>query len=538
MAGASSPCRGDMKVGIYNRWIDTLGGGEQTLGAFALALAERHDVEVISHSAMDWERFRDTLGFDLSSIPTRVVPFDSDYRSVQSLTRTYDLFVNCSYLDLVRSFAPLNVMQVFFPDELREDRSPPPLPARPTGWSDVLAIGGLYDLEQHRGVSYAWSDGAARFAVRPAVPGDPFTLTVTVASNRPRQFSSASMWLVVDDMTITDHVTIPAQGFVRVEVTIPGELTGLSPMFVDVHSDTFDPSEAHGDRRPMLGLRISDVTMRRHQRSENDGISMRRATGVSGSSVFARWSKRWRAEEALDSYDLLLANSLFTQRWIARRYGRASELLYPPVQVGQFAPLPKRNQIISVGRFFVAGHGKKQLEMIALFRRLCDEGLEGWEYHLVGGTSNDFGYFRECVHAADGYPIHFHPDAPLRELARLYGESALCWNATGYGEDPERDPDRFEHFGMTTVEAMASGCVPLAHARAGQPEVVEHLYSGILWESLDDLAAETIRLIDDTALRDAMSVAAVRRSGGFTHERFQVTLRRLLADLRPGDRRT
>jgi hypothetical protein len=29
------------------------------------------------------------------------------------------------------------------------------------------------------------------------------------------------------------------------------------------------------------------------------------------------------------------------------------------------------------------------------------------------------------------------------------------------GEDPERHPDRFEHFGITTVEAMSAGAVPV-----------------------------------------------------------------------------
>jgi glycosyltransferase involved in cell wall biosynthesis len=526
-----------MKVGIYNRWIDTLGGGEQTLGAFALALAERHDVEVISHDLIDWERFRDTLGFDLSSIPTRVVPSDEDYRPVQSLTKTYDLFLNCSYLDLIRSFARLNVMQVFFPDELREDRSPPPLPRRSSGPREVDAVGGLYDLEDHRGRLYAWSDGAARFAVRPPDPGGPCTLLLTVASNRPAQFPPATLCISVDGSTVGDRITLPAHGFVDIDVEIPGTRTKAPPMLVDVLSDTFPPNEAGEDLRPMLGVRIADVAVV-HRRQRSGRPRVRRAVGRPRSAAFARWSMRWRAEEALDTYDLLLANSLFTQRWVARRYGRASELLYPPVQVGQFAPRPKRKQVISVGRFFVAGHGKKQLEMIALFRGMCDQGLTDWEYHLVGGTHNDVSYFRRCAAAAEGYPIHLHPDAPLRELARLYGESVLFWNATGYGEDPDRDPERFEHFGMTTVEAMASGCVPLSYARAGQPEVLQHMQSGILWETMDELAAETTLLMNDPARCEAMSVAALHRSGDFTYERFPTTLHRLLADLHPGPRRT
>jgi glycosyltransferase involved in cell wall biosynthesis len=248
-----------------------------------------------------------------------------------------------------------------------------------------------------------------------------------------------------------------------------------------------------------------------------------------------RWTDHRRYVDAIETYDLLLSNSHFTQRWVAKRYGRASELLYPPVQVGQFAPSPKQHRIISVGRFFVDGHTKKQLEMIQLFRRLCDRGLTGWEYHLAGGTHHDSRsarYYEECGAAAVGYPITLHPDAPLSELVELYAGSTLYWNATGYGEDQDREPDRFEHFGMTTVEAMASGCIPLSYARAGQPEVIEHEQSGILWETLDELEAQTLALIVDPGRQRRLAAAAERRSGTFTFARFRDTLQRLLADTR------
>jgi glycosyltransferase involved in cell wall biosynthesis len=278
-----------------------------------------------------------------------------------------------------------------------------------------------------------------------------------------------------------------------------------------VRSDTFDPSIIGADTRSALGVRVA----------------------AAGSVDLERWTDHRRYVDTIGTYELLLSNSHFTQRWVAQRFGRSSELLYPPVQVGQFAPGAKQQRIISVGRFFVDGHTKKQLEMIQLFRRLCDQGLTGWEYHLAGGTHHDSRsaqYYEDCRAAAVGYPITLHPDVPLSELVELYAASALYWNATGYGEDPDLEPDRFEHFGMTTVEAMASGCVPLSYARAGQPEVIEHEQSGILWETLDELAAQTLALIDDPGRRRRLADAAQRRSSTFTLERFRTTLHRLLAD--------
>ena len=498
-----------MRVGIYNRWVDTLGGGEQTLGAFAAAFAGDAEVDLITHDPPDRTRFHDTLGVDLPGVRSRVVPYDRDhYRPVQEASRDYDLFVNCSYLDHVRAYARVNVLQVFFPPappDRSGDVTPLPHPDAP---ARLRAVAGLYPLERDRDGVYAWTDGHGRFEL--VAPDGPATLTLRLAANRP----GGATVTVACDGTPLATATLPPAGYADVRVEVPAGPRAGRARLVDLTSDTFAPP---GDVRERLGVRVGAAAVGAPR--PYDGLD--------------RWTPQHRYYDAVGTYDLLLANSHFTQRWIARRYGRASELLYPPVQVGRFAPGPKRPRIISVGRFFVEGHSKKQLEMIGVFRRLCDEGLTGWEYHVVGGTHHDAAareYFETCRAAAAGYPVVLHPDAPLAELVELYAGSALYWNATGYGEDPDVHPDRFEHFGMTTVEAMAGGCVPLSYARAGQPEVVEHDWSGVLWETLDDLAAATRALAADPARRARMAEAAVERSATFTDRRFRTTLRRLLAD--------
>lgn len=499
-----------MRVGIYNRWVDTLGGGEQTLGAFAAAFAGDAEVDLITHDPPDWDRFRATLGLDLAAVRSRVVPYDRDhYRPVQEASRDYDLFVNCSYLDHVRAYARVNVLQVFFPPappDHRGDVTPQPYAETP---ARLRAVAGLYPLERDRDGVYAWTDGHGRFEL--VAPEGPVTVTLRLAANRP---AGAAVTVAVDGTTLAT-ATLPRAGYTDVRVEVPAALRAGRAQLVDVTSDTFAPPR---DVRERLGVRVGAASA---------GPAPRPYDGLD------RWTPQHRYYDEVATYDLLLANSHFTQRWIAQRYGRASELLYPPVQVGQFAPGPKLPRIVSVGRFFVEGHSKKQLEMIGVFRRLCDEGLTGWEYHLAGGTHHDPAarrYVERCREAAAGYPVVLHTDVPLARLVELYASSALYWNATGYGEGPDVHPDRFEHFGMTTVEAMASGCVPLSYARAGQPEVVEHDWSGVLWETLDDLAAATLRLVADPARRARMARAAVERSATFTDRRFRATLRRLLAD--------
>ncbi len=521
-----------MRVGIYSRWIDTLGGGEQTLGAIAATLAQSHDVDIISHEAPDWDGFQDRLGFDLGGLTTRIVPYDPDhYRPVQAASKDYHLFINCSYLDTVRAYADVNVLQVFFPPEAPAsagDVTPPP--SRPDDQdARVRAIAGLYPLEREGGEVFAWTDGHARFELVAPAGQSAILVTLTVASNRPRGVPPAEVSIDVDGTTLRPATTLPRSGFVDVDVVVPRELMHGRAQLLDVRSDIFDPSRHQADVRTALGVRIAaaSATVLSPERARR----LRRRPPPRPARGIDRWTHLYRYHDAIATYDLILANSHFTQRWIARRFGRASELLYPPVQVGQFGPGPKRPQIISVGRFFVEGHSKKQLDMIHLFRRLCDAGLSGWTYCLVGGTHHDPAsaqYLEDCRKAAAGYPITLHPNASLDELVGRYAESSLYWNATGYGEDPDVDPDRFEHFGMTTVEAMASGCVPLSYARAGQPEVIEDGWSGVLWETIDEMSKGTLALIDDPVKRARMAAAAVERSKRFTYRQFSSTLERLL----------
>ena len=147
----------------------------------------------------------------------------------------------------------------------------------------------------------------------------------------------------------------------------------------------------------------------------------------------------------------------------------------------------KRPQILNVGRFFAGNHNKKHLVMVEAFKHMVDQGLTGWTLHLAGGTTSGEehkAYLDSVFEQANHYPITVHPDIPFAELSELYSTSAIYWHASGFGEDDQREPEKYEHFGITTVEAMAAGCVPVVIAKGGQPEIVQHGengFCGIPW---------------------------------------------------------
>jgi glycosyltransferase involved in cell wall biosynthesis len=218
----------------------------------------------------------------------------------------------------------------------------------------------------------------------------------------------------------------------------------------------------------------------------------------------------------------VVANSAYTARWIERRWDRPARVLHPPVF--PIPPREKRPWIAAVGRFAGGGRSKRQVEMVEVFRELA---LDGWELHLVG-TAQDPEYVRRATEAARGLPVVLHLDASRRELEEVCGTASVFWHFTGLGEDPEEAPERMEHFGIATVEAMSAGAVPVVVARGGQPEIVEE-GTGLLWETIEECAEATWQLCRDEVLRARLSEGARRRAGAFAFPAFAERARELFA---------
>lgn len=248
--------------------------------------------------------------------------------------------------------------------------------------------------------------------------------------------------------------------------------------------------------------------------------------------VQAAFDRRVARVEFVPSYTRYLSNSQFTATWVERLWGRPSDVLYPPVRPsvrpGEKAPL-----ILVLGRFFDPsfGHSKKQHELLATFRDLHRAGrLPGWRMAIVGGCdAANRGYALDVKRAARGLPVEVHVNAPGSVVEQLLGEASLYWHGAGLGEDAERHPERFEHFGISVVEAMAAGAVPIVYGAAGPAEIVQDRLDGRHWNTLDELAELTVDLAADDTRRDELAAAAVRRADDFSASAFADRLTALVA---------
>ncbi len=247
--------------------------------------------------------------------------------------------------------------------------------------------------------------------------------------------------------------------------------------------------------------------------------------------------QRFEWRRRLAGYQVATSISDFTRRWTRRRWEVESEVVFPPVDT-RFNVVPKERLILSVGRFALRGEGhtKNQPEMLAAYREL-EAALPGWAYRTVGGlrdTEAHRAFFASLEErAALCRNARVRADLKREELRGLYERAGIFWHAAGFGEDKESRPELAEHFGISTVEAMAAGCVPVVINKGGQPELVRHGVDGFLWETLAELKAHTLALATDDGLRARMSESARERSRLFSKEacvgRYSELLRPLLS---------
>ena len=520
-----------MRVGIYNRWLPTMGGGEKHMLAVAEFLSTQHTVEVLTHQGMDKAELERKLNVDLSKVSLRCIP-DLPDEQLAPFTADYDLFINASHMNFIPSLAPRSLMLVYFPTPV--GLSPWGLFKRRVGLQLKRRFmvpdytEGFYGSEIMGGRHYRWTKGRAKLTIPVPRGLNALRLRLMLSGLRPPGSSPVNVTFSIDGREI-GHCRLEASGasFVPYELTVREIVS--SSLVLEIHADTFRPKgEAGWEESRDLGVAIAAVEAMhlRYRLYQFLFKKLFKELGVRMDNIPPKLSLDY-----LDTYDLICAISQFTRKWIKRYWRRESKVLYPPVDVEAFVPLEKRNLILSVGRFFTGSHNKKHIPMIRAFKSMVDDGLLGWELCLAGGTTPGVihqEYLDRVKDEARGYPIRIYTDMPFSDLAELYGRSKIYWHAGGYGEDVEREPIRFEHFGITTVEAMAAGCVPVVIGKAGQREVVRHGVDGFHWQTLGQLRRYTIDLIRQKDLRQRMSRAAMQRSRLYSREAFNERLMRIM----------
>jgi glycosyltransferase involved in cell wall biosynthesis len=246
-------------------------------------------------------------------------------------------------------------------------------------------------------------------------------------------------------------------------------------------------------------------------------------------------ARRRRDLSWVGRYSRIAANSAFTAQWIERLWDVHAEVLYPPVSPAVYTAGGGAT-VLSIGRFFDRsfGHCKKQDVLVDAWNEWESAGgpPSAWKLRLLGGAdAASREYVLDLRRRTLDTRVSVEVNVERQVITDALATSAIFWHAGGFGEDPDRHPDRFEHFGIAVVEAMAAGCVPVVYGSAGPAEIVTDGVDGFHWATVPDLIAVTRRLIDDPELFARMSAAAVNRAGNFAFSAFGERLESLVGRL-------
>lgn len=217
----------------------------------------------------------------------------------------------------------------------------------------------------------------------------------------------------------------------------------------------------------------------------------------------------------------VVCNSEFTKGFIQEEFGIKTDVVYPPVDIAGFKPGQKENIILYVGRFSQLLQSKRQDVLVNVFKKMTDQGLKDWRLVLAGAI--DIGgteYFNNLKSSVVGYPIELVSNSDFDSIKRLYAKARIFWNASGYEIDEKKSPEKVEHFGITTVESMSAGCVPIVLGKGGQTEIINNGENGLLWYREQDLSEKTLSLIENEIFFNRVAQKAIFRAKDFSKENF------------------
>lgn len=224
-----------------------------------------------------------------------------------------------------------------------------------------------------------------------------------------------------------------------------------------------------------------------------------------------------------------VCNSQFTKN-IFKTLLPAKKLtvLYPPVDTKMMSVGKKEKWIISVARFDSPLHHKRQDVLIEAFKTLHQNNSD-YKLLLAGG-SKDSNTIADLIKKAKGLPVEFVLNPSFNVLQDLYSKSRFFWHAAGFEIDEVKNPEKVEHFGITTVEAMSSGCIPVVIKKGGQKEIIKHELNGYLCNDTKELASFTDTLINNPKKRLKIKKQAQKDATTFSLENFKKNVKKIVVN--------
>lgn len=194
-------------------------------------------------------------------------------------------------------------------------------------------------------------------------------------------------------------------------------------------------------------------------------------------------------KKALKRANIVLTNSIFSKNAIQKVYPSVDpQVIYPPVDIERFSNClssnSRENQVLVIARF----SPEKQIEKAIMIAKL----LKNINFKIIGSllTVNQsyFNYLQQMIKDYElKDKVQLIPNATKDEMMNAMSTSMVYLHTmTG------------EHFGISIVEAMAAGLIPIVPTYGGCSEIVPTEYQYTTIQDAADCIYKNIDQYDNT----------------------------------------
>ena len=211
---------------------------------------------------------------------------------------------------------------------------------------------------------------------------------------------------------------------------------------------------------------------------------------------------------------MILTNSMYSQREINRSLGVNSQVVYPPVDVSKWrsraGDTARRNIVLTISRLME----EKNLDLLPKLIKLVPDA----KFIVLGSTDRLSNKYVETLTKEAGRlgvneRFEIKPNSGESEKLSLLSQAKVYLHTM-----------RNEHFGMSIVEAMSAGLVPVVH-KSGGPwiDILQETQGryGYAYNNLEEAAEFITKVLHEEKLRVQLSGRAAKRAEHFDLRFFQ-----------------
>jgi glycosyltransferase involved in cell wall biosynthesis len=210
----------------------------------------------------------------------------------------------------------------------------------------------------------------------------------------------------------------------------------------------------------------------------------------------------------------ILSNSTWTAHMVYKVHGVIADVVYPPVDIEYFAVVSNNDEreklVVTVSRFTPE---KKLDKILDVAKTLPD-----YRFIIVGSMGPGSDKILESLRVKKEQlgltNIELKPNLSRRELRELLGKAMFYLH-----------PEFPEHFGISVVEAMSAGCVPIVYRDGGAwYDLVSRISSTLSYISIKEVP-EIINVLEKNRnLYEKLREISIEVSKNFNYENFRSNL--------------